>query len=193
MILADGEQWKSDIEYLRIPQSARKVSRIRYFLPSCFRRQCQCITIWMIYLSVVLICDVTFLHIRNMYATRFSSDAKSFTCVDSNDPILNPFVSCGELHADIVTNLEHNQHEPVTLNLESSGTCRSPLTRGGCNRTLLTSLEIYICSVCNLDCQRQRPYIQAHQFDFIFHTVYAIINARITQNRTIFGGKDPVL
>ena len=144
-------------------------------------------------ISVALICDVTFPHIRNMYATRFASDAKSFTCVDSSYSILNSFVSRGQLHADIVTSLEHNQHEPVTLNLESSRTCRSPLTRRGCNRTVLTSLEIYICSVCNADCRRQRPYIQPHQFDFIFHTVYARTNARITQNKTIFGGKDPVL
>ena len=143
---------------------------------------------------VALISDVvTFPQIRNMYATRFSSDAKSFTYVDSNYSILNPFVSYEEFHADIVTNLEHNQHEPVTLNLESSRTCRSPLTRGGCNRTLLTSLGIYICSICNVDCQRQRPYIQPHQFDFTFHTVYTRINTRITQNRTILGGKYPVL
>ena len=78
-------------------------------------------------MCVVLICDVvTFLEIKNMYATRFSSDVKSFACVDSNYSILNPFVSCGEFHADIVTNLEHNQHEPVTLNLESLRTRHSP-------------------------------------------------------------------
>ena len=77
-----------------------------------------------------------------MYATRFSSDAKSFACVNSNYSILNPFVSCGEFHADIVTNLEHNQHEPVTLNLESSRTRHSPKTGGGCNQTLLTYLKI---------------------------------------------------
>ena len=143
---------------------------------------------------VALICDVvTFPQIRNMYATRFSSDAKSLTCVDSNYSILNPFVSYGEFHADIVTNLEHIQHEPVILNLESSRTCRSPLTRGGCNRTLLTSLEIYICSICNVDCRRQRPFIQPHQFDFTFNNIYTRINARITQNRTIFGGKYPML
>ena len=35
-------------------------------------------------ISVVLICDVvTFPEIMNMYATRFSSDAKSFACLDS--------------------------------------------------------------------------------------------------------------
>ena len=73
-----------------------------------------------------------------MYATRFSSDAKSFACVNFNYSILNPFVSCGEFHADIVTNLEHNQHEPVTLDLESSRTRHSPQTGGGCNQTLLT-------------------------------------------------------
>ena len=92
-------------------------------------------------IGVVLICDVvTFPERMNLYATRFSSDAKSFACVDFNYSILNPFVSRGEFHADIVTNLEHNQHEPVTLNLESSRTRHSPQTRGGCNQTLLTYL-----------------------------------------------------
>ena len=136
-------------------------------------------------ISVALICGVaTFPQITNMYVTRFSSDGKRFACVDSNYYILNPFVSCGEFHADIVTNLEHKiLREPVTLNLESSRTRRSPLTRGGC------SLEIYICSVCNVNCRRQRPYIQLRQFDFIFHTVYVRINARITQNRIIFGNR----
>ena len=124
---------------------------------------------------------------------RYSSDAKRFACVDSNYSILNPFVTCGEFHADIVTNLENNQHEPVTLNLESSRTRHSPLTRGGCNQTLLTYLKILICSVCNVDCWRQRPCFQRHQFDCICNTVYARINARITKNRAIFGGKDPVL
>ena len=91
----------------------------------------------------MLICDfITFPGIRNMYVTRFSPDAKSFACVNSNHSILNPFVSCGEFHADIVTNLEHNQHEPVTLNLESSRTRHSPQTGGGCNQTLLTYLKI---------------------------------------------------
>ena len=145
-------------------------------------------------ISVVLICDVvTFRKIRNRYIMRFSSHAKRFACVDSNYFLLNPFVSREEFHADIVTNLEHNQHEPVTLNLESSRTCHSPLTRGGCNQALLTYLKIYICSVFNVDCRRQIPYFQRNQFDFIFNTVYAGINARITQNRTIFGGNEPVL
>ena len=94
-------------------------------------------------ISVVLICDViTFPQIRNMYATRFSSDAKSFACVDSNYSVLNPFVSREEFHADFVTNLENNQHEPVTLNLELSRTRHGPQTRGECNQTLLTHLKI---------------------------------------------------
>ena len=109
-------------------------------------------------ISVVLICNIViFPEIRYMYVSRFSSDAKSFACVNSNYSILNPFVSCGKFHADIVTNLEHNQHEPVTLNLESSRTRHSFQTRGSCNQTLLTYLKIYIFSVCNVDCQRQRP------------------------------------
>ena len=141
-------------------------------------------------ISVVLICDVvTFPEIRNMYATRFSSDAKSFACVNSNYSILNPFVSYGEFHTDIVTNLEHNQHEPVTLNLESSRTRHSLQTRGGCNQTLLTYLKI--CSVCNVDCRRQRPCFQQNQFDFICDAVYARINARITQNKSHFWWKRP--
>ena len=77
-----------------------------------------------------------------MYAMRFSSDAKSFACINSNYSILNPFVSYGEFHADIVTNLGHNQYELVTLNLESSRTRHSPQTKGGRNQTLLTYLKI---------------------------------------------------
>ena len=70
---------------------------------------------------VVLIWDVIiFPKIRNIYAMLFLSDAKCFARVDSNYFILNSFVSCGEFRANVVTNLEHNQHEPVTLNLESS-------------------------------------------------------------------------
>ena len=144
-------------------------------------------------ISVVLICDVvTFPEIRNMYATRFSSDAQSCACVNSNYSILNPLVSCGEFHADILTNLEHNQHEPVTLNLESSRTRHSPQTRG-CNQTLLTYLKILICSVCSVDCRRQGHCFQRNQFDFICNVLYVRINARITQNRVIFSGKHPVL
>ena len=145
-------------------------------------------------ISVVLICDVvTYPGIRNMYATRFSSVAKSFACVNSNYSILNPFISYGESHADIVTNLEHNQHELVTLNLESSRSRHSPQTRGGCNQTLLSYHKISSCSVCNVDCRRQRTCFQRNQFDFICNSVYARINARITKNRASFGGKDPML
>ena len=93
-------------------------------------------------ISVVLICDVTFPQKKNMCATRFSSGAKNFARVEFNYSILNPFVSCGEFHADVVTILEHNQHEPVTLYLESSRTCHGPLPRVGFNQMLLTCLKI---------------------------------------------------
>ena len=143
-------------------------------------------------ISVVLICNVvTFPKIRYMYASRFSSDAKSFSCVNSNYSILNPFVSCREFHDDIVTNLEHNQHEPVTLNLESSRTRHSPQTRGGCNQTLLTFLKIYIFSVCNVDCRRQRPCFHRNQFDFIYNAVNARINAELPKTEPFSVKKTP--
>ena len=78
---------------------------------------------------------------------RFSSDATIVACVDSNYYILNPFVPCGEFHADIETNLGHNQHEPVTQNLESSGTCHSPQPGEGeikrCSPILKSKLAPY--------------------------------------------------
>ena len=144
--------------------------------------------------SVALIWDVViFPQIRNIYTKRFSSIGKSFAPIDSNYSILNAFISCGGLFPDVVTNLEHNQHEPVTLNLESSRTCHSLLTRGVCNQTLLTCIKIYFFSECNVDCRRQRSYFQRNQFNFIFNTVYVGINTRISPNRIIFGRKDPVL
>ena len=94
---------------------------------------------------------------------------------------------CGNKHIFIFIVID----EPVTLNLESSRTCRSPLTRAGCNRTVLTSLQIYICSVCNVDFWRQRPYIQPHQFDFIFHTVYSRINGKDHPKQSHFRWKRP--
>ena len=128
---------------------------------------------------VVLIWDVvTFPKVRNFDAMRFSSEINSFYVGNSND---------------VVTNLEHNQHELVTLNLESSRTCRSPLTRGGYNWTVLTCPKISIFAVCNVDCRRQRSYFKRNQFNFIFNTVYARIIAKITRKRTILDGKDPVL
>ena len=146
VILADGEQWKSDIELLRklltgVHQWARKNSRTGCFLPSCFRRQCQCKTTWIIYLCADLWCC----HIsrnKKYVCHAIFIWCQKFACVNSNHSILNPFVSCGEFHADIVTNLEHNQHEPVTLNLESSRTRHSPRIGGGRNQTLLTYIKI---------------------------------------------------
>ena len=66
---------------------------------------------------------------------------KEFAYVYYDYFILDPFVLCGEFHADIVTNPEYTQHKTVILNLESSRTCHSPLTRGRWNQTLLTSLK----------------------------------------------------
>ena len=55
--------------------------------------------------------------------------------------LYNALAPCGEFHADAVTNLEHSQHELLTLNYESSLACHIAESDGGTIKRCLSILK----------------------------------------------------